>query len=248
MVVWLLPTKIVLSRKLMNGVMEEDHVENTSSVSHTGSTKDAALNYSCSIPLPSSHISRTESEMQLAVDIAAAEKRDERMFHRLITGIQVRHQKQASSNKPSFRTSRIAPASSESQEASETNSRAVDSAAPTSRYCPVTAIAKIVDTRHARLHDSQDRILNSGLQPSDDEDEDHVTLPLTEMQRMFQLSRASRTSESTLSDNDWSISGFSSSHDPNQDCLGDHRPKDVTEAPSAGLEDDDDEEIFILDL
>jgi hypothetical protein len=233
----------------MNGVMEEDHVEKTSSVSHTGSTKDATLNYSCSIPLPSSHISRTESEMQLAVDIAAAEKRDERMFHRLITGIQARHQKQASSNKPSFRTSRIAPASSESQDQTETNIQTVDSPAPTSGYCPVTAIAKIVDTHHTRLHDSQDRILNSGLQPSDDEyEEDHVTLPLTEMQRMFQLSRAAHTSESTLSDNDWSISGFSSSHDPNQDCLGDHRPKDVTEALSAELEDDDDEEIFILDL
>lgn len=235
----------------MNFAMEEDHGEKSSTSCNTGSTASATLNYSCSIPLPSTHVSRTESEAQLAIDIAAAEKRDERMFHRLINGIQARHQKQASTNKTGFRTSRVAPTSSELQDQADSHVFALDTssaAGPTNGYCPVTAIAKIVDTHHARLNDSQDRILNCGLQSSDDEyDEDSSTSPLTEMQRQFQLSRIAHASESTLSDNDWSISGFSNSQDPNQEHFGDSRPNE-TEALSAEMEADDEEDIFILDL
>ena len=45
-----------------------------------------------SIPLPSSHVARTLSEVQLSADQAAAEQRDNRMFYRLINGIRDRHQ------------------------------------------------------------------------------------------------------------------------------------------------------------
>jgi hypothetical protein len=229
--------------------MEKDN-ETESSVNNTASKMSATLNHSSSIPLPSNHISRTESEAQLAVDFAAAERRDERMFQRLINGIQARHHKQALTNKTGFRTPRIAQTSSESQDKVDGHVLAMETASSTSRYCPVVAIAKIVDTHYTRLHDSQDRILGNGLQSSDDEyDEEDSTLPLTEMQRQFQLSRVAHTSESTLSDNDWSISGFPSSQDPNLEFSGDSLPKDLTEAPSGGIEeDDDDEEIFILDL
>jgi len=42
------------------------------------------------IPLPSYHIQRTESEVQLREDMAVAEYRDRIMFNRLITGIRKR--------------------------------------------------------------------------------------------------------------------------------------------------------------
>ena len=42
------------------------------------------------IPLPSSHVHRTQSELQLSEDMEAAERRDISMFYRLITGIRHR--------------------------------------------------------------------------------------------------------------------------------------------------------------
>lgn len=46
---------------------------------------------SSSIPLPSSHVARTESELQLSLDQEAAERRDHEMFYRMINGIRERH-------------------------------------------------------------------------------------------------------------------------------------------------------------
>lgn len=46
---------------------------------------------SSSIPFPSSHVARTQSELQLSLDQAAAEKRDAEMFYRLVNGIRERH-------------------------------------------------------------------------------------------------------------------------------------------------------------
>lgn len=45
---------------------------------------------SSSIPLPSSHVTRTQSEVQLSLDQAAAEERDIHMFYRLVNGIRER--------------------------------------------------------------------------------------------------------------------------------------------------------------
>ena len=45
---------------------------------------------SLAIPMPASHIQRTESELQLSEDQAIAEGRDRMMFNRLISGIQKR--------------------------------------------------------------------------------------------------------------------------------------------------------------
>ena len=50
---------------------------------------------SSSIPLPSSHVSRTQSELQLFRDEEAAELRDVNMFYRLVNGIRERHQEEA---------------------------------------------------------------------------------------------------------------------------------------------------------
>jgi hypothetical protein len=43
-----------------------------------------------SIPLPSSHVHRTQSEVQLSLDQEAAERRDASMFYRLVNGIRER--------------------------------------------------------------------------------------------------------------------------------------------------------------
>lgn len=47
---------------------------------------------SSGIPMPSSHIHRTESELQLHSDMEAAEWRDLQMFHRLVKGISMKQQ------------------------------------------------------------------------------------------------------------------------------------------------------------
>lgn len=62
-----------------------DHILGTS----MGTTR------STSIPLPSSHVPRTQSELQLSIDEEAAEQRDARMFYRLVNGIRERQQQQA---------------------------------------------------------------------------------------------------------------------------------------------------------
>jgi hypothetical protein len=45
---------------------------------------------SSNIPLPSSHVARTQSEVQLCLDEEAAEQRDANMFYRLVNGIRKR--------------------------------------------------------------------------------------------------------------------------------------------------------------
>jgi hypothetical protein len=47
-------------------------------------------NRSSSIPLPSTHVARTQSELQLHLDEEAAEQRDTNMFYRLVNGIRER--------------------------------------------------------------------------------------------------------------------------------------------------------------
>lgn len=54
---------------------------------------------SLAIPLPDSHIRRTESELQLSEDQAIAEGRDRVMFHRLISGIRSRSKMQYETQK-----------------------------------------------------------------------------------------------------------------------------------------------------
>lgn len=49
-------------------------------------------NKSLAIPLPDSHIHRTDSELQLYEDMAVAEYRDRCMFNRLVSGIRQRQQ------------------------------------------------------------------------------------------------------------------------------------------------------------
>jgi len=48
------------------------------------------ISRSSSIPLPSSHVTRTQSELQLSQDQEMAEHRDTNMFYRLVNGIRER--------------------------------------------------------------------------------------------------------------------------------------------------------------
>jgi len=53
---------------------------------------DMQVNKSLAIPMPASHIQRTDSEIQLHEDTTVAEYRDQCMFNRLVRGIRNRHQ------------------------------------------------------------------------------------------------------------------------------------------------------------
>jgi hypothetical protein len=57
----------------------------------SATTTSTAQNRSVSIPLPSSHVHRTQSELQLHEDEEVAEQRDSTMFYRLVNGIRERH-------------------------------------------------------------------------------------------------------------------------------------------------------------
>ncbi|GKY99082.1 hypothetical protein MPSEU_000863900 [Mayamaea pseudoterrestris] len=52
---------------------------------------DNAASRSTSIPLPTSHVQRTQSELQLDQDEEVADQRDATMFYRLVNGIRERH-------------------------------------------------------------------------------------------------------------------------------------------------------------
>jgi hypothetical protein len=59
----------------------------------THTNKVTATRKSQSIPLPASHLHRTQSELQLSEDMEAAERRDLNMFYRLVNGIRERQMK-----------------------------------------------------------------------------------------------------------------------------------------------------------
>lgn len=66
---------------------------NTHSVNDsTDYSQSASSSYTQAIPLPDSHIHRTESELQLSEDMAIAEYRDQCMFDRLVNGIRRKQQ------------------------------------------------------------------------------------------------------------------------------------------------------------
>lgn len=61
-----------------------------------------ARSRSSSIPLPSSHVARTQSELQLSLDQEVAEQRDIDMFYRLVNGIRDRQVDQMSHSEQSI--------------------------------------------------------------------------------------------------------------------------------------------------
>lgn len=175
------------------------------------------------IPLPSTYVSRTESEVQLAIDVAAAERRDERMFHRLINGIQDRHRqlkKKAGLSTPSRSNPRT----------TYTDRYSVNVKTSNECFFPATAIANIVGTHH-----STDSVSNTTQQVDDDGNNDDVQSPSAIHPKMMQTPASKNLSDSTLSDNDWSITGY-----------------DVSVSDNIELNDmdqeGDDEDIFVLDL
>ena len=173
------------------------------------------------IPLPSTYVSRTESEVQLAMDVAAAERRDERMFHRLINGIQDRHRqikKKTGLSTPTRSNPRTRYSDRDSINVTDSN-ECLD---------PATAIANIVGTHHSTDWDSNTQLI-------DDHDNNDVHSRSTTQPKMVPNRANKNLSDSTLSDNDWSITGY-----------------DVSVSNNIELnemeQEDDDEEIFVLDL
>jgi hypothetical protein len=59
--------------------------------SSSDATSNHASSRSTSIPLPPTHVHRTQSELQLDQDQQVADQRDATMFYRLVNGIRERH-------------------------------------------------------------------------------------------------------------------------------------------------------------
>ena len=77
-----------------HGALRPKSVLPSPSSSPSRGAKRPASSAAVPIPLPSSHITRTESELQLREDTAAAEWADQAMFHRLVNGMRDRNQRQ----------------------------------------------------------------------------------------------------------------------------------------------------------
>jgi hypothetical protein len=67
-----------------------------------------------SIPLPSNHVHRTESEVQLQAGLEAAERRNLRMFYRLVNGIRMRQESPKTAPVESYDSWSSAPADANS--------------------------------------------------------------------------------------------------------------------------------------
>jgi hypothetical protein len=177
------------------------------------------------IPLPSSYVSRTESEVQLAMDVAAAERRDERMFHRLINGIQDRH-RQMKKTAGASTQSRSTPISG------DTDHKCANDVDIHECSHPFTAIANIVGTHHSEIGDTTDAVLDTQRHQEDDRNDEQ---PPSMHPTILKNCTCKNLSDSTLSDNDWSITGYEFSTADNVDHKG-------------IIQEGEDEDIFILDL
>lgn len=93
-----MPSEHFCHRQSRSDNMHTEHnspyIESISSPTSPNGTRFTTVpaHRSSSIPLPSSHVARTQSEVQLSADQAAAEQRDNHMFYRLINGLRVRQQ------------------------------------------------------------------------------------------------------------------------------------------------------------
>ena len=78
---------VALHHQQTNMQSESNAASNVSNPSSEGTSVTRSSN----IPLPSSHVARTQSEVQLSLDQEVAEQRDVHMFYRLVNGIRERH-------------------------------------------------------------------------------------------------------------------------------------------------------------
>ncbi|KAG7342325.1 hypothetical protein IV203_007418 [Nitzschia inconspicua] len=193
-----------------------------------------------SIPLPSSHVHRTHSEVQLCEDMETAERRDLNMFYRLVNGIRERQMHLVHEHHP-----QDALVSSELHHHSH---GFYDRGSEVAESC----VAHIIHTRNAPLDTTSHVHLHSN---------DHSTsLPSNNSSSVFQASAAVQAmNEGALSDpgdhqeeelvlSEWSLSGFDEETamlDRQQQRLPQLQPLLRTN-DNADVEDDDG--IFDLDL
>ncbi|KAG7363493.1 hypothetical protein IV203_026854 [Nitzschia inconspicua] len=224
-----------------------DHYENLpaekkmTSASKRSHITSATINRrSESIPLPSSHVHRTHSEVQLCEDMETAERRDLNMFYRLVNGIRERQMHLVHEHHP-----QDALVSSELHHHGHGfYDRGSDVAE--------SFVAHIIHTRNAPLDTT------SHVHPNSN---DHsASLPSNNISSVFQASAAVQAmNQGALSDpgddqeeelvlGEWSLSGFdeeTATLDRQQQRLSQLQPLLPTN-DNADVEDDDG--IFDLDL
>lgn len=170
---------------------------------------------SLAIPLPASHIQRTESELQLSEDMAAAEYRDYCMFNRLVSGIR---QRQHEYYVRQTRQDRImTPPGTQSQCSSSTNDQ------DERRMRRMRTPASVPPTKNgpgAYMKESEQSIQNIILtrrstgvrnhrQRSQDRQSAHVITPPCPMYGLDGSRQGKRAAPETIEeDHDWSIEGF----------------------------------------
>lgn len=179
----------------------------------------ARLNKSHAIPMPASHIHRTESEVQLHEDTAVAEYRDQCMFNRLVTGIRHRqHQCNGSAfhHEDCITSSNIIALSPVKVEFMEETQRSIEN---------------IISTRNHSAYFEQDC--------------GEVTPDSSQHLHSYQCSQVLQI-ENNLED--WAIGGFDeSSPDVNSynDPIRTEAIPDMYESDDSSLYDD---EVFYIDL
>ena len=161
--------------------------------SHLSSSQ--AIKRSEKIPLPSSHIQRTQSEVQLCQEMANAERRDLNMFYRLVNGIRDRQTFLARNSET------LTPPMTESER----------------------SIASIINTRNT--HIGRPSFMLEAICSNDGHDNDvspqAAALPNTIHMRLN--SRHLTASESSENDQ-WSVSGFETNEGPSASpCLDYHQ-------------------------
>jgi hypothetical protein len=232
-------------------IANDKHVLGVSSTDRCRDRASPSTTPSCSssIPLPRTHVSRTESEKQLAMDVAVAEQRDERMFNRLIHGIRARHYQRVGNSTESEIVSTGPRTPTQSRGRCRSQNGGVDTTHTRGCVGLVSTISKIVDTHNAHMNTSTDRIVNMCQGQYDDSDETQSS-SLQNTNRLGNFEVVFHTSESTFSENDWSITGFdcaTETHESGQlDSISIHQIDSSTSMPDVG--DSEDETIFILDF
>lgn len=227
-----------------------------SKISSTPTTQSTTC--SSNIPLPLTHVSRTESEVQLALDIAAAERRDERMFHRLIHGMHTRHQRRIAAAAATYKIESEAFRHAEQIPESSTNCHDnlllySNDTTDHDTGCVhlVNAVARIVDTHHSNIDVPTDFTAETNHHPHRTNYSYDDNTGSTQLFLNYPV--PNHSSGSALSDNDWSITGYNTGNGSSSQFFPPQQSTSIENPNEVVFDDDEDddnesEDIFILDL
>lgn len=191
---------------------EESHMKTTNKV--------PVGRKSQSIPLPASHVHRTQSELQLCEDMEAAERRDLNMFYRLVNGIRERQMKLVREHEASEPTGAVVSSSNSGM--ADQNGRYPHTHAALHAMETERSLARIIYTRNTSTQsnsyflDHPDSASTSGVLHRQLEPNYGVLppegfpTPLSQPTHYDSLQRPA-DAPATLSattEEDWSVSGF----------------------------------------